>query len=158
MPFFQNAQNTDARYGTFNEYPDYHRNYLPRRSAGDGTVVGHGDEVETKPKHHVVDFPDHVNGWDICIHPDGWKYFYSGGLITGDERVASRHPSAVRSKSASPLPDDCEEVLWYTEPKDGSGNYEMTKTYVNHSLWYASLDEDMVNRTDHTPEEGKNLK
>jgi hypothetical protein len=29
------------------------------------------------------------------------------------------------------------------------------KTYVNHSLWYASLDEDTVNRTDHTPEVGK---
>lgn len=155
MPFFQNAQNTDARYGTFNEYPGDHINHRRRSSTGGGTIVGRGEDVEAKPKHHVVDFPDHVNGWDVCIHPDGWRYFFSAGLITDDERVASRHPSAVRCISARQRSEDCEEVLWYAEPKPGNDDLEIMKTYVNHSLWYASLNEDAVNRTDHTPEEGK---
>lgn len=164
MPFFQNAQNTDARYGTFNEYAGDQRNYR-RRSTGNETMVERGEEVaEAKPKHRILDFSDHVNGWNVCVHPDGWKYFSYAGLVTDDERVANRPPPVVRHDLARQLSKgssvedpsgEVELLLWYVEPKGGCGDLEMMKTYVNHSFWYASFDKDTVNRTDHTPEDGE---
>lgn len=152
MPFFQNAQNTDTRYGIFNEVAGNQTNYRGGGWSGEDTLTGRGDE---QSKHHVVvDFTEspksEFNGWNVGVHPDGWRYFYSAGFITDDDRLANKSPSSVTSQIQRL--DDHEEVLCSSESKSG---LVVVKTYVNHKVWYASSQRDAVNRTNLTPEEGK---
>lgn len=154
MAFFYNAQNVDARYGTFNEVAgDQLTDYNDRRPRETAAGRDDLDRTETQTwdsRHTPVDFSSHINDeWDVCIHPDGWKYFYRAGLITEHEHVAKQPLSLGLLRE---LPGDYyEEVLSSTLKSSPVSK----RIYVNHALWYASPDKDAATRTDHTLQEGR---
>jgi hypothetical protein len=139
MSFFQNAQNTDARFSNFAfHFHTYCKCRQPRELAtkrsGDGENIG-----------HMVGPPD-IDGWNNGTRPDGWKCLHSAGLITDDEWLIIQPLSLgiLRRK----LDGDCDEISRL--PLNGHS----VKTYMNHTLCYASWDKDAVTRTDHEPEKG----
>jgi hypothetical protein len=75
---------------------------------------------------------DCADGWTIVVHPDGWRYFYSPGIITDNLELVQQSPS----ESTFHRQLDGEE---YEEhfTLSSSGN-KPEKVYVNHSLAYAS--------------------
>jgi hypothetical protein len=115
----------------------YNVNYLTR-------VRWHDPDSDSAVHIDMVPSP---NGWNVCVHPDGWKYFYKDGTVTDNEEIANLTAPLQRSSSEE-APDDIEELI-----SPGPDDAPRTTAYVNHTKWFASPSREIVVKSDaeHTP-------
>jgi hypothetical protein len=73
-----------------------------------------------------------ADGWTVVVHPDGWRYFHSPGVLTDDLELAQQSPTHSLFKRHINNKDY--EEYFSLSP---AGNVP-EKIYVNHALGYAS--------------------
>jgi hypothetical protein len=83
-----------------------------------------------------------ADGWTVFVHPDGWRYFYSPGVIVDDLELSQQPPTNDTFKRELEG-DDYEEYFMLS----ADGN-QIEKGYINHTLGYASSFKERVHCSD----------
>jgi hypothetical protein len=92
-----------------------------------------------------------ADGWTIKVHPDGWRYFYSPGIVTDDLELAQHPPSDDMFKRDL---DDDDYEEYFMQPTPGN---KLEKAYINHALGYASSFKRRVDGSEPSAELGESV-
>lgn len=83
-----------------------------------------------------------ADGWTEVIHPDGWRYFHSHGIVTDDLELAQKMPTdAIFEREL--YDNACEE--YFSPVFNGK---VLAKLYINHEAGYASKSRERVHCLD----------